>query len=169
MGSACVWATASLAPSTSESTSKPCALAQEVRSPFAGKYRLTIVCGGEATTREHFDNVFLKHFTCKLQYYQYTDAAKKPVDRKELESLVFRPPFAGPDGSASDSFVLEKEFLNPTPGQNFSFGLGMGVAVIVEKTTEGALDLAAADRAALVIHSVTLEFIGKERNKDVQV
>jgi hypothetical protein len=144
-------------------------LAQEVRSPFAGKYRLSVTVRGEAKDREHFQNVFLKNFACKIIYYQYSEAAKKPLNRTELAALPFAPTFAGPDGTVAETFVLEKEFVNPAAGTNFSFGLGMGIAVVIEKSSEGMLDLAAGDMAALRIDSLKLEFIGKERNKDVQV
>ena len=33
-----------------------------------------------------------------------------------------------------------KEFINPNPGANFSFGRGLGIAVIVEKVADGPLD-----------------------------
>lgn len=144
-------------------------LAQEVRSPFAGKFRLSVTLRGEAKDRDHFQNVFLKNFACKIIYYQYSEAAKKAIDRKELAALPFSPTFAGVEGTVAETFVLEKEFVNPAPGSNFSFGLGMGIAIVIEKTSEGVLDLAAGDMAALRIDKLELEFIGKERNKDVQV
>jgi hypothetical protein len=56
-----------------------------------------------------------------------------------------------------------KTFLNPKPGSNFSFG----VAIIIEKTSGGVLDLSAKTgphRALLVIDSVQLAFVGKQRD-----
>ena len=57
-------------------------------------------------------------------------------------------------------------------GGNFSFGLGLGVAVVLERITAGAWELSAAQepqRAALRIARFELEFQGKERKEDVVV
>ena len=68
-----------------------------------------------------------------------------------------------------DRFELSKDFLNPTPGSNFSFGLGLGVAIVVEKISEGPLALPAGKSAGIRIGSVELSFTGKARNEDVKV
>jgi hypothetical protein len=65
---------------------------------------------------------------------------------------------------------VAKEFINPTPGANFSFGRGLGVAVIVEKVADGPLDL--PDKplmAVLRVKQFDLAFTGKPRNEDVKV
>ncbi len=147
-------------------------LAQEVRSPFAGQYKLTAHVRGGGASKECFENVFLKNFTCKLLFYQYTNQAKSPNDRKEMGSVTFEPTFmpAKQDGFAE--FELSKLFENPNPGANFSFGPGMGVAVIVEKTSPGKLTLPAdgtPQQAYLRIDSVNLEFVGKKRKDNVKV
>jgi hypothetical protein len=65
---------------------------------------------------------------------------------------------------------LTKEFVHPTPGNNFSFGRGLGVAVLVEKTGEVPLELPAVPLSALVrVKHVELAFQGKSLNKDVTV
>ena len=71
-----------------------------------------------------------------------------------LAALPFIPQFAPDTTPRYDRFELVKEFLNPNPGQNFSFGLGMGIAILVEKTTDGPLDLPPIRRAALTIDDV---------------
>ena len=68
-----------------------------------------------------------------------------------------------------DRFELSKEFLNATPGSNFSFGLGLGVAILIEKTSEGPLALPAGKQAGIRLGSVELSFTGKVRNEDVKV
>ena len=49
------------------------------------------------------------------------------------------------------------------------FGLGLGVAILVEKTSEGPLALPAGKSAGIRIGSVELSFTGKTRNEDVKV
>ena len=147
-------------------------LAQEVRSPFAGSFDLTASVNGGGSSREFFEDVFLKNFTCRLIFYQYTHSAKKPTSRKELASVEFRPQFVETNGEDYQSIKLSKLFTNPNPGQNFSFGLGIGVAVLVERTTPGLLRLAIDGKpqsAFLRIEQVNLRFNGKERNDKVVV
>jgi hypothetical protein len=147
-------------------------LAQEVRSPFAGRFVLTLRCCGEGSSRECYESVLLEQFTCRLMFYQYADASKNPLKRKELASLTIQPKLVNPESPAMETFVLEKIFENPKPGQNFSFGLGLGVAIVVEKNGSAALALPAADapRSAWIrVQSLELEFSGKPLKEDVTV
>ncbi len=145
-------------------------LAQEVRSPFAGTYTLRVRVRGEASSDEEFGKWFPKHFACRLEMFQYTEATKNASNRKALATLDVQPAFAA-DEDAFETFELTKEFLNPSPGANFSFGLGMGIAVIVEKKSEGTLDLApgASPLARIRIADVKLDFVGKQINDKVKV
>jgi hypothetical protein len=149
-------------------------LAQEVRSPFAGTYRLTVRVAGDATSREFFDEFFAKHFACRLIFYQYKSSTKSPRDRQELGSLTITPRFGNfaDRASAFERVEFSKTFENPTPGANFSFGLGLGVALVVEKVTDGVLEIPvspAASFTGLRVDDFQLEFIGKARKDDVKV
>lgn len=147
-------------------------LAQEVRSPFAGTYVLTVRARGGGASREFYEQVFAKHFACRIVFFQYTDQAKKPAQRSELAKLDFAPKFRDADSPGFDEFRLTRQFVNPTPGSNFSFGLGLGVAVIVQKTSPGVLKLPAdakGQSALIRLAAVELTFRGKERNPDVTV
>lgn len=145
-------------------------LAQEVRSPFAGRFKLTARLSGSGCSKEFYDAVFAKNFTLRMQYYQYVEAGKSPLQRKDLGSQVVFPPYSEVDGKP-ETYSLEKVFENPTAGANFSFGLGLGVALILEKSSEGLLELPAEcpNRASIRVHEFTLEFIGKERKENVTV
>ena len=147
-------------------------LAQEVRSPFAGSYVLSARMAGAASEAEFFTDEFLRHFECKLVFFQFSAASKNPIQRKDLAVQSIKPSFA-PHGSGDFlNFSLTKEFVNENPGQNFSFGLGLGVALVLEKVTDGDLEFSAgldAKNAYLAIDEVKLEFIGKPRNNDVKV
>jgi hypothetical protein len=145
-------------------------LAQEVRSPFAGTFRATIEVAGTAVSRECWE-VFQKHFECKLRFFQYKSAAKTPLTRKDLASLLFKPALAEGKEPSFERFELKREFINNNPGQNFSFGLGLGVAVLLEKTTPGALELPAGQPrgAAIRVASVRMDFLPKARNDKVTV
>jgi hypothetical protein len=147
-------------------------LAQEVRSPFAGKYALTVFACGSSSSREFFEDVFLKHFICRLVFYQYANPAKKLAERRELASVAFTPRFSDASEPVFEKFELSKLFVNPTPGANFSFGAGMGVSVEVVKSSPGTLELPPAREqgwAHVLVDRVELRFIGKERNETVTV
>lgn len=147
-------------------------LAQEVRSPFAGTYRLTLRLRGEAPTADVYEEFFAKNFACRLEFFQFTAKSKIAAHRKTLANLAIGPKFAANNKAAGlQAFELTKEFVNPKPGENFSFGLGLGVALIVEKTGGGRLKLPAGPLpvARVRVADVQLEFIGKQRNKDVKV
>ena len=144
-------------------------LAQEVRSPFAGTYKIAITACGFGPEKDFYDANFLKHFSCKLMFFQYTEAAKKATARKEHISIPFIPQFTPEGMPRMDRFELSKEFVNPTPGSNHSFGLGLGVAILIEKTSDGPLAIPAGKPAGIRIGSVELSFTGKVRNEDVKV
>ncbi|MFQ5734359.1 MAG: hypothetical protein ACE5KM_20670, partial [Planctomycetaceae bacterium] len=142
-------------------------LAQEVRSPFAGRYKLTLRCRGRAPSKTQFAESFANRFRCRLVFFQFGDQKKSPRKRRELASVAFAPKFQ-PAGSATwQTVVLEKNFVNPKPGSNFSFGSGLGVAVIVEAKNPGTLP--AATQALLEIAEVDLQFAGKQRIETVKV
>ena len=145
-------------------------LAQEVRSPFAGTYTLKVQICGEGTDREWFETVFLKQFTCKLILFQYTDPAKKATVRKDHVAVSFTPAWCNAAVPKWQLVELTKEFVNPTAGSNFSFGRGLGVAIVVERVGDGPLDLPAKPLSALVrVKRIDLAFAGKPRNEDVKV
>jgi len=144
-------------------------LAQEVRSPFAGSYVLKLKASGDGSSRKFYEEIFLKQFRCKLIFFQFTDREKSPKHRMELASIAVQPKFAESASENSQEFVLEKNFVNTKPGSNFSFGLGLGVAVIVEKISPGTLELTGEDFAFIRVNEIEIEFAGKKRNDKVTV
>jgi hypothetical protein len=102
--------------------------------------------------------VFERHFRCRLILFQFTHPAKKPQERRELASLDISPVFRGDSASPIEPFVLDKFLGNP--GANFSFGLGIGTALIVERRTEEALDLPAHAEAFVRVDRIDVKFTG---------
>ena len=101
-------------------------LAQEVRSPFAGTFRFSVRACGNGSSATFFEDVFQKHFTCRLVFFQYLEAAKRATERKELASVEFAPSFQVAQTTTLDEFELVKRFENSNPGGNFSFGARIG-------------------------------------------
>jgi hypothetical protein len=141
---------------------------QEVRSPFAGTYRLTVDLVADAEDPNLFKTLFEKHFECSLLYFQLMDKAKQITAIKPLASISFTPTLVDLQESKFQQVQLVKKFVNPTPGSNFSFGLGMGVGLQLQKKPTGSLKVPMS-RTLLHITRVELEFLGKEVNQDVTV
>jgi len=145
-------------------------VAQEVRSPFAGHYRLQVRLRGEASSREFYEAMFQKHFTCRLVFFQFESIEKNAGARRELASVSVAPQWVGIESSDWQTFELSRTFENPNPGANFSFGSGMGVAIEVEQTSADLqLDAAPNQSALLRIADVDLQFFGKQVNPNVKV
>ena len=145
-------------------------LAQEVRSPFAGTYTLTVKLQGIGDSETAFDELFNANFRCRLEFFQFTHPEKTADRRKTLASAEFTPQFSDGPNAGFTTAELTREFVNPKPGTNFSFGRGMGIAIVVEKSSAGTLTLPAGSPAAGIrVAEVRLDFVGRTRNEKVKV
>lgn len=141
-------------------------LAQEVRSPFAGAFTAKIRARAVASSKKHFEQYFTGHFICRLVFFQYTARDKNAIQRKEWISKTFQPSLTSDSWQAIE---INRSFLNPKPGQNFSFGLGLGVAILVESSGSQALTVPKGILAGIAIDSVEISHNPKPRNDKVQV
>ena len=142
-------------------------LAQEMRNPRLGTFTWSVRAHGDADSKAFYEDVFLKNFTCRLVIFRYTESTKNPLKRQEFISVAVRPPFGG----RAATFQAAKRLDSAKPGQNFPIGKGFGVAVIVEKTTDGVLTLPAGGdvhHAGIHIESVQLNFNSRTVNDKVQ-
>jgi hypothetical protein len=144
-------------------------LTQEVRNPRAGQYTFAVrACGGASA--DAFRDAFLKHFTCQLLVFGYADAAKDPLRPKMFASKPFVPAFA--DGKTGQYETIELAVtLKSQDDGAFQLSKGVGVAVVVEKTSPGELDWSAFGPAAAFVRidDAELRFNPRQRNEDVQV
>jgi hypothetical protein len=142
-------------------------LAQEIRSARGGHYAFTVQASGGGTSAESFQNVFLAHFTCRLVLFRYADLAKDPGRAQVLATADFRPEFG--DGRTAQSHAVDRFLGSTQPGVNFPIGNGLGVAIVVEKTSPGPLVLSGPGphQAFVRIHSVSLEFSPRPRDESV--
>lgn len=140
-------------------------LAQGIRNGRGGQYTFTVRASGGGTAADDFDAVFLKNFTCRLVLFRFADATLNPEQVQELASTEFRPAF----GEKLQEFTLAKFLGSTVPGANFPIGNGLGVAVVVTKTSAGELktDLAGPHRAFVRLHSVSLRFDARPRDESV--
>jgi hypothetical protein len=141
-------------------------LAQEIRNARGGHYTFTVQASGGATSREFFERAFA-HFTCRLVLFRYANVNKDPNQATVLAAAEFRPTF----GVAATTFEVNRFLGSMIPGANFPIGNGLGVAVVLEKTSPGTLALPGPGpfQAFLRIHSVSLEFNARPRDDSVTV
>ncbi len=140
-------------------------LTQEIRNPRSGTFTLTVSACGGGTSAKLFEELFASNFTCRLTMFRYSDSTKDAYKSQQLAQCDIRPTFAEAKALKYERFELSK-FLGTTVGNaNFSIGNGLGIAIIVEKTSSGTLRVPAADAlsAFIRIDEVGLDFVGKAR------
>jgi hypothetical protein len=132
-------------------------LGQEIRNARGGHYTFTIEAAGEAASAEEFAK-FLAHVTCRLVLFRFRDVNKDVRGVDELASAEFRPAF----GKAG-KFKVDRFLASTTPGANFPIGNGLGVAVVVAKSSPGVL-AAGAKLVGVRIRSAAVEFSAAPRD-----
>jgi hypothetical protein len=142
-------------------------LTQEVRNPRAGKYVFSVHACAGGTSGALYRDVFLKHFACRLLVFGYRDTAKDPLRPNVYATAPFTPPFAEGNEGRYEKFELAVT-LRSQDGAAFQLSRGIGVAVVVEKTTPGALDWPAGP-AFVCVDDVDLQFIPRPRDDSVEV
>lgn len=141
-------------------------VAQQIRDPQAGRFTAKALISGGGSSREDFERLFVNQFRCRLIFFRFAQPTKSARDRTELASMEFVPTFRDGEGPtearpvSGQSISLEAQ-LAPTPGVNFTFGLGIGVAVIVEHKTTAPLGLPSSNQSAFVcLERLDLNFEG---------
>src|SRR5262249_21226920 len=143
-------------------------LTQEVRNPRAGAYNLSLhACGGGSP--EDYRNLLLKHFTCRLVLFGYRNLAKDPRSgMREYASVPLRPDFHDGKAGGYTRFELTRA-LRSQDGGAAEIEMGVGVAIVLAKTSPGDLVVKAGQRAFLRIDDVDIRFVPRPRNDEVQV
>src|SRR5262249_5964372 len=142
-------------------------LAQEINSARGGHYTFRVQASGGGSSAEIFEKIFQAHFTRRLVLFRYPDGNKDPRQVQELFSTEFQPVFA--EGQPSKEYSVSRFLGSTIPGANFAIGNGLGVAIVIEKTSPGLLQLngAGPHRAFVRIDSVSLEFSPRPRDDSV--
>ena len=135
-------------------------VAQQIRDPQAGRFTARAFVCGDGSSREDFDRLFANQFRCRLIFFRFNTPSKSARERAELASIEFVPTFRDGDSQNWQPIKLEA-MLAPTPGGNFTFGLGVGVALLVERKSEGPLVTPSKSEAAFVrLQRIEFEFEG---------
>lgn len=145
-------------------------LAQEMRNPRAGAFRMTVRACVTAADEQAYQTYFANHFRCRMVMFRFADEDKNPTKRQELGSLDFRPGFCPANNPQYGVFEFSRRLDSDIPGTNFSIGRGLAIAVVLEKTSPGELHIPAEmPPLALCIDRIDLEFNSRTINDDVTV
>lgn len=136
-------------------------LAQQIRDPQSGHFTVRAKVSGGGTTSAAFVRLFSDNFRCRLILFQYLHPSKTAEQRLELASIEFEPSYLdNPNEETCPVITLERR-LAPVPGVNFTFGLGVGVALIVESRHEQPATIAGmSGDAFLRVHQIEIGFEG---------
>lgn len=142
-------------------------LAQEIRNARGGRYTFTLHASGGGSSPEFFAQVFQRHFTCRMMLFRYDTAAKDPTDVQVLATETFTPAFNAE--RHPQPFTISAFLGSLTPGANFAIGNGLGVAMVVERSTPAVIAAAAVGlgSAHILIERVSLEFDPRKREEAV--
>ncbi len=116
-------------------------LLQEVADAKPGQYTFRIhASGGALDNPAYYANVWCKHFTCRVVLCTFATAAKDPAQMVELASQTFVPNFAGALASDYRPYSVTGR-LAKSDATSSTVQHGLAVAVIVEKTSAGTLQV----------------------------
>ncbi len=149
-------------------------LAQEIRNPRAGTYRLTARVFADATSPALYEETFLNRFVCRLVLYQYKTPDKNPLERNDKYSWELTPPLPGSvsDNESAGSFRFSGTLDTDKPGTNFDIGNGLGIALLIEPKSAESWQIEEADAPQsirLVVQQLNIEFQGRKPNEKVKV
>lgn len=117
-------------------------LAQEIFNPMPGTFTFAVhASGGANDSQTDYRKVFLENFTCRLVIFGFSDDSRDVRKIREYASQKIEPVFAGPYESSYKRFSVSVELKSQDMDKR-QLDHGIGVAVILEKTSGGILDLA---------------------------
>ncbi len=144
-------------------------LSQEVRNPRAGRFTFSVYACG-AGTSELYRELFLKHFVCRLIIFGFRDLKKDHREQRVFASADFVPAWSEPRARKYEKFQVSAT-LRSQDGGAMETSRGIGVAIIVERSTPGPLPLpSGADPTAFIrIDDIELAFNPRPRDDSVTV
>jgi len=150
-------------------------LTQEVRNPRAGRFSFSVQACASGSNVEFFRDAFLKNFVCRLLIFGFHDLQKDHRQQRVFAQAEFQPAWCEPDKPRYDRFQVVAN-LRSQDGGAMETSQGIGVAIVVEKSTPAVLDLPAVPGlsaeigpAFLRIDDVDLVFDPRPRDDSVMV
>ncbi|MGD9722471.1 MAG: DUF1501 domain-containing protein [Pirellulales bacterium] len=116
-------------------------LSQEVRNPRAGRFTFTVRACGGGTDAEFYREVFAKNFACRLVIFGFVDLAKDHRQQRVFATADIQPAWCATGLPKYEAFQVSAT-LRSQDGGAMETSFGIGAAIVLEKITPGALELA---------------------------
>lgn len=142
-------------------------LTQEVRNPRAGTFTMTVHarCDGSSAAMD----LLRANFQCRVVLFGYRDLAKNMMNgMREYASMPIELMLTGQGADGTSKISLTRALRSQDAGAS-EIEMGVGLAIILEKTTPGDLAVPAGARAYLNVAEVEISFLPRPRNDDVKV
>ena len=143
-------------------------LTQKLGSPRAGLYSVSAYIAACGASEKHYRDLWQKHFTCRLVLFGYKDLAKNPYDMREFASVPLTPQFSTAGAAPRyERFDLQR-YLKGQDDNAHDINMGVGVSIVIEKTSPGTLDLSSGN-LWLRIDDVIVDFNPRPRDDTVKI
>jgi hypothetical protein len=142
-------------------------LTQEVRNPRAGTYMVSahLRAGGTRTAVD----LLRANFGCRMVLFGYRDLAKNLLSgMREYVSVPIEIVLETDTERAWQKTTLSRALRSQDAGAS-EIEMGVGVAILLERTTPGELPIPSGSRAYLAFDDVEILFTPRPRNDDVTV
>jgi len=124
------------------------------------------VCPGGAPADVDFLN---RNFRCRMVLFGYQNLAKDPLaGMREYVSVAIEPSYEKDRPNGWEKFSLTRALRSQDAGAS-EIEMGVGLAILLERTTAGDLEVAAGSRAWLQFDDIEISFTPRPRNDDVKV
>jgi hypothetical protein len=142
-------------------------LTQEVRNPRAGKYAISL-CACVGGTPDGIE-LLRKNFRCRIALFGYRDLAKNLLKgTRDYAETAIELSFEQGQPNDYREFTLIRTLRSQDGGAS-EIEMGVGLAIVLERTTAGELAIPAGARAFVQIDDVEVVFTPRPRNDDVKV
>ena len=143
-------------------------LTQRLNSPRAGLFTLSAKVAASGSSEQYYRDVFQKHFTVRLVLFGYKDLEKNVYDVKEYASIPVIPAFSA-NGTPPkyERFECSRK-LRGQDDNAHEISMGIGVSLIIEKTSPGTLDLSSG-ALQLLIDDFVVDFNARPRDDTVKI
>ncbi|MBS0266229.1 MAG: DUF1501 domain-containing protein [Planctomycetes bacterium] len=142
-------------------------LTQELRNPRAGTYAISVhaACDGNSADLEWLRS----HFRCRVVLFGYRDLTKnQQAGMREYASVPIElDSVAGRSADGAPTTVTRA--LRSQDAGASEIEMGVGLAMILERSTPGELPVPAGTRAFVKISRIDVSFTPRPRNDDVKV
>ena len=143
-------------------------LSQEVRNPRVGRFTFTVRACGRGESADFYREMLLRHFSCRLLIFGFQDVHKDHRQHRQFSTSELQPSWTPLVAGNLDTYKTTAT-LKSQDDEAMQLSKGIGVAIVLEKTSPGVLELPAGRQAFIAIDEVSLTFDPRPRDDNVTI